>query len=213
MFNDRELVRQHGHWDPELGAYWVEDPDDDKKRYFTWRKPPMFIDAIFLCLYLLFWVGVAAVVFLIFFQWPQGVVGGRPAQLAAVLNERYRASVSYLPEHWTPSQVFTVNVEQGWDEPDYEEPPVTLKGCRLQPGADSFELSLQCPDSSGNFDDVPLGGQSAKDDRIEKALEKNPLWSSTVPGDDESSSYDPSEEYMPGPSDIYEPPTPEDYYP
>lgn len=60
--------------------------------------------------------------------------------------------------------MFTVDVDQDWDDPEYDQPPPTFKGCLLQPGATSAELNIQCAGVFG-FHDMTRGGASSENDK------------------------------------------------
>lgn len=209
-------MRRSGQWDPSLDAYRVVDSKDGSTKFFVWKRPSLFFDAFAMSALLLFWVGVATVVYLCFFHWPEGVAGDRKAQLADALAERYRVDVSYLPENWTATQVFTVDIDQGWDDPAYDEAPVTTKACKLQPGNTAENLSLQCPNYFGTYEEVRVGGLDAAQDQQTKRLEEQTP--ANPPGADDSAnegSYDqygtdPYEYYAPDPYEDYEP---EEMYP
>lgn len=217
------LVREHGRWDPELDAYEVTDPKTGDLRYFVWTKPGMMIDAVAVTLMVMFWIGVGSFVFLLFFHYPSGVAGEtRKEQLADVLRARYNITTTWLPELWTPTQVFTIDVEQGWDDPTYEREPLKGTGCKLQPGANSKELSLECPDTFGELADLRLGGADAQHDREWRqrvADEFNvPEPDGTVDeffDDLESKQFDYNPQYDDyyDPYYDYEPPAPEEMYP
>jgi hypothetical protein len=212
---NREAVRRDGQWDPNLDAYRVVDPTDGSATYYVWKKPDMFFEAIVMTGMFLFWVGLAAVVFVCFFPWPEGVAGDREAQLADALTDRYRVDVSYLPQSWTSGQVFTVDIEQDWDDPDYDEPALTKRACKLQPGETADDLSLQCPTMFGAYEEVREGGGDSGHHRQAKnLLEQTPATPRfQSPGSDDSSDQyapDPYEDHEPDPYDYYEP---EEMYP
>ena len=208
MFENHESVRQNGTWDPNLDAYRVVDPKDGSTRYYVWKKPALFWEALAALAAFLFWFCVAVFVYSLFFQWPDGVAGDRRAQLAEALGDRYRVNVNYLPQTWSGGQVFTVDVTQDWDDPHYDEPAETTKACRLQPGETADDLSLQCPDTFGGFEEVREGGLDADQHRRNKALLEETIPRVPGPGsDDPSDQYatDPYEQYEPDPYDYYEP--------
>lgn len=210
MFEKEDSVRDRGQWDPNLDAYRVVDPKSGDTSYYVWKKPEMFLDAVVIGGMSLFWVGVAAFVYLLFFQWPDGVAGDRRHQLRQALGDRYRVDVTYLPESWSASQVFTVDIEQDWDNPKYDEPAVPKRACKLQPGATADDLSLQCPNMFGTFEEVREGGLNAEHHReTKRLLEPDPATpANAYPGSDYSE--DPYEQYEPDPYDYYEP---EEMYP
>ena len=215
MFENHESVRRHGQWDPNVDAYRVVDPKDDSTSYYVWKKPGMFFDALVMSAMLLFWVGMAAVVYLFFFHWPEGVAGDRRAQLADALTDRYRVDVSYLPENWTTGQVFTVDIEQDWDDPNYDEPTVTKRACKLQPGETADDLSLQCPTMFGSYEEARAGGLDSVHHRQAKSLLEQTPATPRVQSPGSGDSYDqyapdPYDQYVPDPYDYYEP---EELYP
>jgi hypothetical protein len=196
----REAIKLDGRWDPTLDAYVVEI--DGRLHYYAWRRPWLVFEAFGWALITLFWVGVAALILSMFFTYPNGVAGDRRAQLAQALQDTYGVEADYLPGTWSGTQVFTVDIKQRWDDPDYDEPPVETEGCRLQPGATSSDLSLQCPHSSGGrFTEVRKGGLNARQDREHKqSLEQ---LERPAPG---GRQYDSLDDYLSDLHDDYEPP-------
>lgn len=163
MNSKKDLVAQHGYWDQDINAYRVIDPTNGRERFFRWQKPWPLVSTAIGTLVVMCCVSVAAVVSPLFFEWPEGVAGDKSAQLQGVLSEQYKVSLSYVPVDWTPTQVFTVDVTRGWDDPDYDQPAQEYKSCKLQPGARAEDLSLQCP-MYGAFADVEPGGLYARGD-------------------------------------------------
>jgi hypothetical protein len=110
--------------------------------------------------------------------------------------------------------VFTVDVTQDWDDPKYDEPGETTKACRLQPGETADDLSLQCLDTFGGYEEVREGGLDAEQHQRTKALLEETTARVPGPGSaDPSEQYatDPYDEYAPDPYEQYEP-DPYDYY-
>ncbi len=211
------LVRDHGRWDPELDAYEVTDPKTGELRYFVWEKPAMIFEAAALTVLIMFWVGVGSFVFLLFFGYPSGVAGDeRKEQLAEVLHARYNITATWLPDLWTASQVFTIEVEQGWNEPGYLHEAPTMRACKLQPGATSQDLSLECPGPFGVMSEPQEGGADAAHDRMWRRQVADDLNITEPDGsvdeflDDLESTVDP---YEYDPYYDYEPPAPEEMYP
>ena len=218
-FQTRDLVREHGRWDPQLDAYEVRDPKTGEMRYFVWGKEGLFLDTILVAGTVLFWIVVGSFFFLLFFHYPNGVAGDRQDQLAYVLRQKYNITATWLPEQWTPTQVFEVDVEQGWDEPGYAEEPPTGKACKLQPGATSQDLSIECPGAFGVMDEPREGGADAEHDRMWRQQVADDM---NVPAPDGTweeymqefeSELDPYDEgpYYPDLEPYY--PEPEDMYP
>ncbi|MFN8213516.1 MAG: hypothetical protein U0R27_07735 [Candidatus Nanopelagicales bacterium] len=217
-FRTRDLVREHGRWDPQLDAYEAMDPKTGEMRYFVWRKEGLFLDAIVVAGSVLFWIVVGSFFYLLFFHYPNGVAGDRQAQLAYVLREKYNISARWLPEQWTPTQVFEIDVEQAWDEPGYSERPPTGKGCKLQPGATSRDLSLECPGAFGVMDEPRVGGADADQDRTWRQRMEEDLnitdpdatyeqyleeFESEMDPYDEGPYYPDPEPYFPEPEEMY----------
>ena len=218
-FRTRDLVREHGQWDPQLDAYEARDPKTGEMRYFVWRKEGLFLDAIVVAGGVLFWIVVGSFFYLLFFHYPNGVAGDKQAQLAYVLRQKYNITATWLPEQWTPPQVFEIDVEQGWDEPGYSEEPPTGKACKLQPGETSQDLSIECPGAFGVTDEPREGGADADHDRMWRQQVADDL---NVPAPDGTweeymeefeSEMDPYDEgpYYPDPEPYY--PEPEEMYP
>lgn len=160
-YERRELVERHGQWDPSLDAYVVER--DGRTRYFAWTRRDIEIEFIAVLVIVLFWIGVAALVLSVVVSYPEGVAGDRRAQLAQALRDKYAVAADYLPGQWGDTQVFTVDIEQGWDDPEYDQPETVFEACRLQPGASARDLSLQCRDATGTrYEEVREGGRSAR---------------------------------------------------
>jgi hypothetical protein len=114
--------------------------------------------------------------------------------------------VSSLPEQWTDAQTFTVDIEQGWDDPSFSEPPQAAKGCRLQPGQTANDLLLECPNVDGSFSEVRSGGLSAYIGREAKRL----LEPTPTPSPQASSTFtNPQRDYQPDPYDQYDQDMPE----
>lgn len=213
MLDDRELVRLHGAWDPALEAYEVIDPNDGRTRYFRWTKPWIYVEAGSMAVVTFFWVGLAIIILTGIFGYPEGVAGDRRQQLQAALDDRYNAYVPDLPQSWASGEALTVDVQQGWDDPDYDAPEALVKGCSLRPGTTAADLYVKCPTGTGGWEELSAQGRSVALDRYAKELQNpHPPPADPVP-------QSPAEDYPANPYDYMDEdpwldyPEPEQMYP